>query len=38
MGVLEQVKRTIPSNSDTPPAEVFDVIRKALLEHFRDRA
>jgi hypothetical protein len=34
MGVLDQIKRTIPSNSDTPPAEVFEVIRKALLAHF----
>jgi hypothetical protein len=34
MPVLELIKRTIPSNSDTPPAEVFDVIRKALLAHF----
>jgi hypothetical protein len=34
--VLEAVKRTIPTNSDSPPAEVFEVIRKALLEHFRD--
>jgi hypothetical protein len=36
MGVLDQIKRTIPSNSDTPPSEVFEVIRKALLEHFKD--
>ena len=35
--VLEAVKRTIPTNSDSPPAEVFEVIRKALLEHFRDQ-
>jgi hypothetical protein len=34
--VLESIKRTIPSNSDSPPAEVFEVIRKALLEHFRE--
>jgi hypothetical protein len=34
--VLEAIKRVIPSNSDSPPAEVFEVIRKALLEHFRD--
>jgi hypothetical protein len=37
MSVLEAIKRTIPSNSDTPPAEVFDVIRKALLAHFADK-
>jgi hypothetical protein len=34
--VLEAIKRTIPTNSDSPPAEVFEVIRKALLEHFRE--
>ena len=32
--VLELVKRVIPTNSDSPPAEVFEVLRKALLEHF----
>jgi hypothetical protein len=32
--VLEAVKRTIPTNSDSPPAEVFEVIRKA--QHFRE--
>jgi hypothetical protein len=37
MQVLEQIKRTIPSNSDAPPAEVFEVIRKALLAHFADK-
>jgi hypothetical protein len=37
MSVLEAIKRTIPSNSDTPPAEVFDVIRKALLQYFADK-
>ena len=36
IGLLESIKRTIPSNSDSPPAEVFEVIRKALLEHFRE--
>jgi hypothetical protein len=34
--VLEAIKRTIPTNSDSPPAEVFEVIRKALLAHFRE--
>jgi hypothetical protein len=34
--VLEAIKRTIPTNSDSPPAEVFEVIRKTLLDHFRD--
>jgi hypothetical protein len=37
MPVLDLIKRTIPSNSDTPPSEVFGVIRKALLEHFADK-
>jgi hypothetical protein len=38
MPVLTLIKATIPSNSDTPPAEVFvDVIRKALLAHFADK-
>jgi hypothetical protein len=37
MKLLEQIKRTIPSNSDTPPAEVFEVLRKALLAHFADK-
>jgi terminase small subunit-like protein len=35
MQVLEQIKRTIPSNSDTPPGQVFEVIRKAF--HFADK-
>jgi hypothetical protein len=34
--VLEAIKRTLPTNSDNPPAEVFDVIRKALLAHYAD--
>jgi hypothetical protein len=38
MPVLDLIKRTIPSNSDTPPAEVFEVIRKALLAHFKENA
>jgi hypothetical protein len=36
--VLEAIKRTIPTNSDSPPAEVFEVIRKALLAHFEEPA
>jgi hypothetical protein len=28
---LELIKRTILSNSDQPPAEIFDMKRKALL-------
>jgi hypothetical protein len=34
--VLELVKRTIPTNSDSAPGEVFEVIRKALLAHFAE--
>jgi len=34
---LEVIKRTIPSNSDSPPAEVFEIIRTALLTHFEDK-
>jgi hypothetical protein len=34
--VLESIKRVIPSNSDSPPAEVFEVIRKALLTHYAE--
>jgi hypothetical protein len=37
MSVLELLKRTVPSNDDRPPAEIFDVLRKALLEHFREK-
>jgi hypothetical protein len=36
--VLELVKRTIPTNSDSAPEEIFGVLRKALLEHFREAA
>jgi hypothetical protein len=36
MPVLELIKRTIPSNSDTPPAEIFEILRKALLAHFKE--
>jgi hypothetical protein len=38
MPVLDLIKRTIPSNSDTPPAEIFEIIRKALLAHFKEDA
>jgi hypothetical protein len=34
MRVLELLKRTVPSNDDRPPAEIFGVLRKALLAHF----
>jgi len=33
--VLELVKRTIPTNSDKPPEEIFGVMKAALLAHFR---
>lgn len=36
--VLELLKRTIPTNSDRPPGEVFEVVKKALLAHFSDQA
>jgi hypothetical protein len=36
--VLELVKRTIPTNSDSAPSEVFEVIRKALLARFAETA
>ena len=32
--VLELVKRTVPANDERPPAEIFGVMRKALLAHF----
>ena len=32
---LELIKRTILPNSDQPPAEIFEIMRKALLEYFR---
>jgi hypothetical protein len=38
MDVLQTIKRTIPSNSEEPPGEVFEIIRKALLAHFRETA
>jgi hypothetical protein len=35
MEVLELLKRTLPTNSDSPPAEVFAVLKAALLEYCR---
>jgi hypothetical protein len=32
--VVALVRATIPSDSDSPPAEVFGIIRQALLDHF----
>jgi hypothetical protein len=37
MQLMDLLKRTLPSNSETVPAEIFDLIRKALLEHFREQ-
>lgn len=34
--VLELVKRTIPSDYSSPPAAIFQIIRAALLMHFRE--
>jgi hypothetical protein len=34
--VLELVKRTVPTNDERPPAEIFAVMKAALMEHFRD--
>jgi hypothetical protein len=35
MEVLSLLKRTLPSNSDSPPGEVFEALRQALLEYCR---
>jgi hypothetical protein len=37
MSVLELLKRTVPSNDDQPPSEIFAILRKALLQHFADK-
>ncbi len=34
--VLELIKRTVPTNDDSPPAEIFGLIKEALLNHFRE--
>jgi hypothetical protein len=33
--VLELVKRTVPTNDERPPEEIFGVMKQALLAHFR---
>jgi hypothetical protein len=33
--VLELVKRTVPTNDERPPEEIFGVMKAALLAHFR---
>jgi hypothetical protein len=35
MEVLELLKRTLPTNADLPPSEVFAVLKAALLEYCR---
>jgi hypothetical protein len=37
LGLLEVVKSTIPSNDQSPPREIFEIMKEALLEHFRDK-
>jgi hypothetical protein len=37
MEVLELLKRTLPSNADLPPSEVFAVLKTALLEYCRTK-
>jgi hypothetical protein len=32
--VLELVKRTVPTNDERPPEEIFGVMKRALLAHF----
>ena len=34
--VLELVKRTVPTNDERLPQEIFGVLRKALLAHFAE--
>jgi hypothetical protein len=34
--VLDLVKRTVPTNDERPPQEIFQVMRKALLAHFAE--
>ena len=38
LDVLELVRRTVPTNDDRPPEEIFGVMREALLAHFREQA
>jgi hypothetical protein len=33
--VLDLVKRTVPTNDERPPQEIFGVMKRALLAHFR---
>jgi len=33
--VPELVKRTVLTNDERPPAEIFGVMKQALLAHFR---
>jgi hypothetical protein len=34
LGLLELVKSTIPSNDQSPPQEIFGIMKAALLDHF----
>jgi len=36
--VLELVERTVPTNDERPPEEIFGVMKAALLTHFRETA
>jgi hypothetical protein len=36
LDLLELVKRTVPTNSDRLPEEIFGVMKQALLAHFRE--
>jgi hypothetical protein len=36
--LLEMVRRTIPTNSDKPPEQIFSVMKAALLPHIREDA
>jgi hypothetical protein len=38
LDVLELVKRTVPTNDDSPPEQIFGIMREALLAHFREAA
>jgi hypothetical protein len=34
---MELVKATIPSNDQSPPREIFEIMKAALLAHFREQ-
>jgi hypothetical protein len=37
MSVLELVKSAIPSNDQSPPREIFGIMKAALLQYFRQK-